>query len=48
METISIELTPEDFVRCEKAARRRGISVAEWLAFLLAERVGHTSFAREG
>lgn len=44
MKTIKIQLTPETYVMCEKAAKRVGVSVAEWVAFLLAEKVGHTLF----
>lgn len=44
MKTITVELSPETYVRCEKAAKRQGVSVAEWLIFLLADKVGHTSF----
>lgn len=48
MQTLTIKLTPETYVMCEKAAKRCGMSVTEWLAFLLADRVGHTSFGLNG
>ncbi len=44
MKTITIQLSPETYVLCEKAAKLRGISVRDWLLFLLADRVGHTHF----
>ena len=48
MKTIKIQLTPETYVMCEKAAKRIGVSVAEWLTFLLSEKVGHTLFELAG
>ena len=47
MKTIIIQLSPETYVRCEKAAKRKGLSVEQWLSFLLADRVGHTQFYRD-
>ena len=48
MKTIKAELDAETYVRCEKVARSRGFStVEEWLSFLVAEKVGHTSLANE-
>lgn len=48
MQTLTIKLTPETYVMCEKAANRCGMSVTEWLVFLLSDRVGHTPFYRKG
>ena len=48
MKTVKIELAVEDYVLCEKVAKRHGFSVAEWLTFLLGEKVGHTSFCLKG
>ena len=48
MKTFKVELSIEDFVLCEKMAKLNGVSVSEWLSFLLGEKVGHTSFARNG
>ena len=46
MKTIKTELDVETYVRCEKVAHARGFSsVEEWLAFLITEKVWHTSFA---
>ena len=48
MKTIKAELDVETYVRCEKAARAKGFpSVEDWLSFLIAEKVGHTSLADE-
>ena len=46
MKPILIELDPETFVLCEKAAAACGKTAAEWLSFLISEKVGHTSFCR--
>jgi len=49
MKTINHEFDIETYVLMEKAAKRAGKnSVEEWLNFLLAERVGHTSFCPIG
>lgn len=49
MKTIIHELDPETYALCEKAAKAAGKkSVAEWINFLIAEKVGHTQFCRNG
>lgn len=49
MQTIIEEMSPETYVLCEKAAKAAGKkTVEEWVAFLIANRVGHTSLARKG
>jgi len=48
MKSIIVKLSPETYVLCEKAAKRRGMTVADWLVFLLTDGVGHTSFGLEG
>ena len=48
MSSIIIELDPETYVLCEKAAAACGKTTAEWLSFLLTEGVGHTPFYPEG
>lgn len=45
MKTFTVELNPETYVLCEKAAKRLGMTVDQWLVFLLTDKVGHTSFA---
>ena len=48
MKTVTIEFDVETYVQCEKAAHANGFETAEaWVAFLVAEKVGHTSFASE-
>ena len=45
MKTLKIEMDPETYAQCEKAAIAAGKkTVEEWLAFLITDRVGHTPF----
>lgn len=44
MKTVVLKLSVEDYVRCEKAAQKEGVSIEKWLSFLLTDKVGHTSF----
>lgn len=45
MNILGIELDIDTYVLCEKAAFAAGKkTVAEWLSFLISEKVGHTSF----
>lgn len=46
MKTLMYKLDAETYALCEKAAKAAGKTVEEWLAFLIAERVGHTPFCR--
>jgi hypothetical protein len=47
MKPISVLLDPETLVLCEKAAAACGKTVAEWISFLIAQGVGHTSFCHD-
>ena len=40
LQEITLDLTPEQYVMCEKAAKRCGMSVSEWLVFTLSDRLG--------
>lgn len=44
MKTVVIKMSAEDYVLCEKVAQKAGVTVEKWLSFLLADKVGHTSF----
>lgn len=49
MQTIIEKMSPETYVLCEKAAKAAGKkTVEEWVAFLIAERVGHTRLCHMG
>ena len=43
MKILGYEMDVETYVLCEKAALAAGKkSVADWISFLISERVGHT------
>lgn len=48
MRTWIVKISAEDYVLCEKAAKKDGLSVNEWISFLLSKKVVHTSFGPIG